>query len=353
MCYHMDITESLIYLNIHFLYDTYIMEDHKQKYLEYKKKYIQLKKQLGGVYIYNFHPSHSPYIPSDHILPTPGDLPRLAEAVTCGKLSSTMTSHCLGTGVYGFIDRVRVPREYCIDRYEINIHGMSRPLMLEKRWYEDERDGQFLTYIAPEFDVNNDDNDIMGIKTVELRSDLTTFTGISRSLNHVCNELYQTRPNTDYSIEYIRHILVRHLSMSGIRVVSSDTYKLTSDVTVHTDDLVRAVKCFLSDYINMMCLHTQAINRTLNASMRMGVSPNREEIAKKADIEQSNYVVMPINYLLYLKNYDGVYNVVGNIASSGSVKYYFKNQSISPIARSYDKTNTHMYSNMIFTAPQH
>ena len=39
--------------------------------------------------------------------------------------------------------------------------------------------------------------------------------------------------------------------------------------------------------------------------------------------EEENYIFMPINYLAYLKNFDGVFNILNDNARDGSVKYIF------------------------------
>ena len=68
------------------------MKEYFEKYLKYKKKYMQLKNQLGGnpYEITNFHLS--------------GTILAMAEAITKESLHSQMTQHGLGTGIYGFID---------------------------------------------------------------------------------------------------------------------------------------------------------------------------------------------------------------------------------------------------------
>ena len=68
------------------------MKEYYKKYLKYKKKYTHLKNQKAGnpYYIINFHKN-------DTVL-------AMAEAITKGNLADKMTSHGLGTGIYGFIN---------------------------------------------------------------------------------------------------------------------------------------------------------------------------------------------------------------------------------------------------------
>ena len=40
-------------------------------------------------------------------------------------------------------------------------------------------------------------------------------------------------------------------------------------------------------------------------------------------IDEEHYILMPINYLLYNYDFDGIYNIGANQANRGSVKYFF------------------------------
>jgi len=70
------------------------------------------------------------------------------------------------------------------------------------------------------------------------------------------------------------------------------------NVTINPDDLLWVVKSFLQDYNKLM---------------------NSEK-------ENEHYVLMPINYLLYLFKFDGIINKCDDTGRTGSIKYFFDNE---------------------------
>jgi hypothetical protein len=75
----------------------------------------------------------------------------------------------------------------------------------------------------------------------------------------------------------------------------NSTYDGIPNTIVTVNDIVNIVRVFIHDYSRLM--QTNKVDE--------------------------NYVLLPINYLAYLKNFDGVLNRINDIPSIGSVKYIF------------------------------
>ena len=356
------------------------MKEYYKKYLKYKKKYTHLKNQKAGnpYYIINFHKN-------DTVL-------AMAEAITKENLADKMTSHGLGTGIYGFINASteNSGTSGYSDRedYSQTSISMTNPLILENIYIlNDEeqiigkRNGETLldnrnremriinaivyhnldnnnyelieevdniiyddnkkTYNVNEIlfnqyeeMINNtknidylcshsiDDNSLIKLpvpliiknyylkrkmiihgdnkkisKPGDNRTDLDYFIALSTNLNKTCYELYKRLLTRDIvNIESIDICTFNSVLCNHNRPYSSDNsnqYNLTGTVTVHDDILLESVKNFLKDYTILM---------------------SREN--------DNNYVLMPINYLLMSLGYDGIYNLNGDSASLGSVKYF-------------------------------
>ena len=96
-------------------------------------------------------------------------------------------------------------------------------------------------------------------------------------LNDICSTIYEKYKNYDtITLENIE-----------LELVNFDTYKFDKKT------IVKSIYNFLSDYEHLMIS------------------------------DGEDYIFMPINYLLFEYGYDGIYNKNGDIASKGSVKYFF------------------------------
>lgn len=228
-----------------------VISDYKSKYLKYKSKYNNLKAQLGGAIIFHFHHKDSRIA--------------MAEAITVSSLKDQMTSHGLGTGIYGFVNiDPRVNPDSLIYNKAPNVKSIftiKNPIILERKWEEDG----------------------------EIRTDLDNFTWLSMHLNSLATHLYTMRePITS---EAVRHFL----TLSHLYPNEDGTYEGIPNTIITLEDIVNIITIFIHDY-NVLMHHK---------------------------IEEENYVLMPINYLAYLYGFDGVFNKVNDIASVGSIKYIF------------------------------
>lgn len=213
-----------------------------------------------------------------------------AEVIPHGKLKETMTNHGLGSGYYGFIDisdkntRVGLYRD---DIYDKKTFEIKNPLILQKN------------------DIFDEEGEII--------SDNIRFSRLSHALNYICYYVVSHDiKSIDLTIDIIKNILKSYPIYFLNKVTETFSPKLS--------DILSVTKSFTSDYYNLM-----------------KTNPNDE-----------CYVYMPINYLLYLYGYDGIYNLGGDVASKGSVKYIFNN---SCLCRGYPvnfKTRHPMLGKLIF-----
>jgi hypothetical protein len=152
------------------------------------------------------------------------------------------------------------------------------------------------------------------IEPGETRSDLNYFTALSTNLNKLCYTIFNqiwTQHKTITQENFPNWIdLINAKNTDDINTIFSNidppyypyddknNYNLTGSILVNINEILHSVKNFLIDYITLMT----------------------------TDTEHQFYVIMPINYLLKNKGYDGVYNKNGDTANSGSVKYFFQNE---------------------------
>jgi len=254
------------------------MDKYYKKYLKYKQKYLEIKRQIGGFkyIIHNFRPKDSDYI-------------LISEAITYGTLSGQMTQHGLGTGVYGFIDKTENNKgnlSYNTPDNKTTPLTIERPLVLNDTKYEYS-------------DYSYDESEL--------------FVSLSTALNTICYELQHKEVTEESVIGIIKKNPLLTIMESG--VVSF--LKLTCTVDVSIPEIVAVVQYFLMDYRRL---------------------------------EEHNYVYMPINYLLFLKGYNGVYNIPGDNGSQGSIKYFFDMRSIpmTHIVRSYRDKRHNLEGVLIF-----
>jgi len=120
------------------------------------------------------------------------------------------------------------------------------------------------------------------------RKDLDEFTNFSTTLNMICYKIY----NNQLTVNEIPQILSDRLILND----GSGNYFCTKDISTSLQEIIQTVNLFLIDYNIIM--HT----------------------------EEERFVLMPINYFLNNKRYDGIYNLNRDSAGSGSVKYFFKNE---------------------------
>ena len=268
------------------------MSDYKSKYLKYKKKYLELK-QTGGFLIGNYH--------------LQGTELAMAEAITHGTLSEQMTQHGLGTGIYGFINWTETNRgadTYRKPEYDITLHTIHNPIILQNEW---KLEGEKYT-------------------------DLGNFTFLSMNLNILLYTLYNMQLNMQLNIntmidkELIR-IITEIFEKNKFYPQEDGTYIGIPNDPTTIQEIIRVVRAFLKDYNTLMT--------TL--------------------IEQENYILMPINYLAYVKRYDGILNRYDDSGRTGSIKYCFdRNYDHCKKARGYRpifKWREPLHGQLIFTAP--
>jgi len=222
-------------------------QNYRQKYLKYKTKYLELKQLVAGSknIIHNFHNNEYELA--------------IAEVIPHGTLSEIMTSHGLGSGIYGFIN-IAKNKNYISNHIETKFN-IENPVILSKK--------------------RKSDND-----------DLGNFTWLSTRLNILCYNLY-----TD-NLDINRSNIEKIFSKNYLYLNDNGTYDGIPNNTVTIDDIIFITQKFINDYKLLMT-------------------------TEKTD---ENYILMPINYLLYYKKYDGVFNNIGDDASSGSVKYFFMSE---------------------------
>ena len=227
--------------------------EYKIKYLKYKKKYLNLKKQKGGVIIGNFHQKDTELA--------------MAEAITHNSLSSQMTQHGLGTGVYGFINYDKITDgngNYNNDKNELSLFNIKKPVILQNNWNEDG----------------------------EARDDLANFTSLSTRLNILCDEIFKN------NLSITDDIIISILRANYLFSKENDGkiyYDGIPNEPVFIGDIVKIVTLFLRDY----------------------------NILLQTSKESENYIMMPINYLLYSKGYDGIFNKNDDSGRTGSIKYFY------------------------------
>lgn len=215
----------------------------------------------------------------------------MAEVIPHGKLKESMTNHGLGSGFYGFIDisekNTRVGL-YKNGSYETKEFIIKNPLILQKNDKIDEDD--------------------------EIISDNVRISRLSHALNHICYHIiYNNIQIDEINIEKINNIL-KSYQLYYPNMLITDSFS----PSLH--DIIKSTILFTMDYKKLM-------------------------LTKSSD---EHYVLMPINYLLYLHGYDGIYNLGGDVASRGSVKYFYDNQYL---CRGYPvsyKTRIPMKGELIF-----
>ncbi len=222
----------------------------------------------------------------------------IAEAIPKGKLKSTMTNHGLGSGIYGFIDP-HIETD-SIQLYKLN-ENTPKEFILEN----------------PLILRDNDE-----FEDCELTSDNVRFTRLSYNLNTLVTKIYDKYGDNfdEYSLTDletykkdeipINHLIDIDTELSSYYYYSFDE-KITDTFTPNKQILINAINAFLYDY----CCLQHSINN-------------------------EDYVYMPINYVLFMHKYDGIYNEGRNIASRGSVKYIF-NQTYG--ARGYPSNYKKLY----------
>jgi hypothetical protein len=222
--------------------------DYKTKYLKYKKKYLELK---GGIARQNYTITHFNYN---------GYGIAMAEAIYPRRLAELMTSHGLGTGIYGFINEERRDNSvYDNNNYTPTTYNINNPVILK--------------------DIDRDN---------DYRKDLDEFTNFSTTLNMICYKIYINQ----LTVNEIPQILSDRLILND----GSGNYFCTKDIITSLQEIIETVNLFLIDYNILM--HT----------------------------EEERFVLMPINYFLHHKGYDGIYNLNRDDAGSGSVKYFYNNE---------------------------
>ncbi len=197
----------------------------------------------------------------------------MAEAITNGTLSSQMTQHCLGTGIYGFINNSNSNKStfnYKLPGYIPTQFEIFNPIILSNTYKEDG----------------------------EKRTDLNDFTWFSMNLNLLCNDLYTNKKEAN--IQNIFNIFQTY----NIYPIddNNEKYKLTSYLNINISDISYMITFFLLDYEYLISIG-----------------------------EFENYILMPINYILFNLGYDGIYNLNDDTGTTGSVKYFFD----GTIARGY------------------
>jgi hypothetical protein len=218
------------------------------KYLKYKLKYHKLKNQIGGVLIHHFHHQNSSIA--------------MAEAITYNTLKDNITQHCMGTGIYGFINHNTEAAS--IYNRKPNVHtvfSLRNPIILQNTW---EQEG-------------------------EPYNDSSNFTWLSMQLNMLCTKIFND------NIPITPENVVTILNSNHLYQNENLTYDGIPNTIISVDDIVNIVRVFIQDYSRLM----------------------------QTNKHNENYVLLPINYLAYLKNFDGVLNRINDIPSIGSIKYIF------------------------------
>lgn len=197
----------------------------------------------------------------------------MAEAITYGTLAQQMTQHGLGTGVYGFIDPSDSNKStfaYKLPKYISKQLMISNPLILSSTYKE----------------------------YGEKRTDLDDLTWFSIHLNILCAKLIDNKLKPTIENIYCIFTNDRFYPIDN----NNKYYKLTSYFNLEIQDISFIITFFLLDYKYLMTM------------------TNNE-----------NYILMPINYILFNLGYDGIYNLNDDTGRTGSVKYFFD----GTIARGY------------------
>jgi hypothetical protein len=185
----------------------------------------------------------------------------MAEMIPRGKLKVQMTNHGIGSGFYGFIDPDMIPQSKLgvYHDYEPKEFILYNPLILE-------------------------DNIIM--EDYEQRSDNDRFSAISTLMNNIVYNIYDKYilKNRVYNIDEIVKKEFEYIEL-----------QITKSFKVDIEKIIKSINEFLEDYKLLM----------------------------KTQPDEEHYLFMPINYLLHNYDFDGIYNIGGNTASRGSVKYFF------------------------------
>lgn len=191
----------------------------------------------------------------------------MAESISSQTLQEQMTQHCLGTGIYGFVnsdDSNPNTKIYKLNKYVLTKIVLNNPLILEKNIV-----------------ING-----------ETYSDFGVFTWFSMHLNSLCVELYNTNKNAD------EDIITNFFEKYGFEKNSNNGWVGIPNLSIGNNDIIWVTNTFLSDYKHLMTL----------------------------DKKTESYVLMPINYLLYRYGFDGILNKCDDSGRSGSVKYFFNNE---------------------------
>ena len=170
------------------------------KYIKYKNKYLALLKQIGGITTYNY---------SDFRTPS------TSEVITRGDLKEQMTSHGLGSGIYGFLDKKNCG-SYCHHKF-IAEQEMKNCLVVKK--------------------VQNDDG--------EERTELNNFTWLSTSLNEIAYYIYNNKISNINN--YIEKTLTDKLVLHKNKILGIDELNIIS-----LQNIITSVLSFLNDYKLLM-----------------------------------------------------------------------------------------------------
>lgn len=218
----------------------------------------------------------------------------MAEAIVSNTLQSQMTQHGLGTGIYGFIDYSESnssTQNYKFDVYELTQIELINPVILENSTIIDG----------------------------EIYSDLGNFSWLSMNLNILCFEIFNKKK------DIIESNIIEILTQNNFFPNEKNYWDGIPNVPITIGDIVWVVKSFLQDYSHLEMLND----------------------------DDENYVLMPINYLLYSYGFDGILNKCDDTGRTGSVKYFFpiqdqKNQIKARGYRPNFKRREPLRGNLIF-----
>jgi hypothetical protein len=241
--------------------------DYKLKYIKYKVKYLNLKK-YGGGNEKRQRTDEKEYDDSniDYVITNYYDdryIRSIAEVIPHGLLKEKMTNHGLGSGIYGFIDEKNASDYNKLPNSPQKFH-IKNPLVLQ-----------------------NNNKSVDG----EYVSDNTRYSEISNLLNRICYKIIVN----NISEENYKNIIGEDFMFEFLETTENNNLKITDTFSISISDLVDAITQFIIDY----------------------------KILLQTNESNENYVYMPINYLLYNFNYDGIYNKGGDTNALGSVKYFF------------------------------
>ena len=228
----------------------------------------------------------------------------MTETITFNTLQNKIT-HCgFGTGIYGFVNYEET-KNYT---HTYNVNGVNNSGSLDLL-------ENLNKFNITHFELKNPVIlEKLTIDGNEEYSDLGHFNWLLTNLNMLCYELYNNKKSIN------EQNIIEIFNKNNFFQNTHNCYEGIPNVSITINDIIWVVRSFLHDYNYLMTLNEQT----------------------------EYYMLMPINYLMYRYEFDGIFNKCDDSGKTSSVKYFFSNDFSNRGFRSKFKRRKPLGGNLIF-----